>query len=143
MMCQRSGRPPTSIIGLGRNYVSSRSRVPRPPHKTTTFMRSKIAQGLGRPGFLPPEVEALDLGVGEQARAGAFEAVASELEDVAAVGDCERARGVLLDKHEREPGVLHLDELLEDHRHELRRQAQRRLVAPQQPRRYPRGSECG
>src|SRR3989442_4370657 len=108
MMSLRIGWLPTSIIGLGGNSVSSRIPLPSPSHKTTTFMRSKIAQGLRRPGFLPPEVEALDLGVGEQARAGAFEAVASELEDVAAVGDGERACGVLLDEHEREPGVLHL-----------------------------------
>src|SRR5215472_15842941 len=37
MMCQRTGRPPISTIGLGRNSVSSRRRVPRPPHRITTF----------------------------------------------------------------------------------------------------------
>src|SRR5438105_8099699 len=39
MMCQRMGRPPTSTIGLGRNSVSSRNRVPSPPQSNTTFMR--------------------------------------------------------------------------------------------------------
>src|SRR5271157_2328669 len=37
MMCQRMGRPPTSTMGFGRNSVSSRSRVPNPPHRITTF----------------------------------------------------------------------------------------------------------
>src|ERR1022692_1847359 len=44
MMCHRMGRPPISTIGLGRNSVSSRRRVPKPPHRTTTFIS----------GFLPP-----------------------------------------------------------------------------------------
>src|SRR4051812_30612673 len=38
MMCQRMGRPPTSTSGFGRYSVSSRSRVPCPPHKITTFI---------------------------------------------------------------------------------------------------------
>src|SRR5687767_13978746 len=37
MMCQTSGRPPTSTIGLGRNSVSSHIRVPCPPHRMTTL----------------------------------------------------------------------------------------------------------
>src|SRR4051794_8369172 len=37
MMCHKMGRPPTSTIGFGRNSVSSRRRVPRPPHRITTF----------------------------------------------------------------------------------------------------------
>src|SRR5208283_1571400 len=37
MMCQRMGRPPISTIGFGRNSVSSRKRVPSPPHSKTTF----------------------------------------------------------------------------------------------------------
>ena len=37
MMCQRIGRPPISTIGLGRNSVSSRRRVPSPPQRMTTF----------------------------------------------------------------------------------------------------------
>src|SRR5277367_2695604 len=43
MMCQRIGRPPSSTSGLGRNSVSSRSRVPRPPHRITTFMSRPFA----------------------------------------------------------------------------------------------------
>src|ERR1035441_7154683 len=39
MMCQRIGRPPTSTMGFGRNSVSSRRRVPKPPHKMTTFTK--------------------------------------------------------------------------------------------------------
>src|SRR6185503_5886076 len=38
MMCHRIGRPPISTIGLGRNSVSSRNRVPSPPHRMTTFI---------------------------------------------------------------------------------------------------------
>src|SRR5437870_1192112 len=38
MMCQRIGRSPTSTKGLGRYSVSSRSRVPCPPHKITVFI---------------------------------------------------------------------------------------------------------
>ena len=36
-MCHSSGRPPTSTIGLGRYSVSSRMRVPMPPHSRTTL----------------------------------------------------------------------------------------------------------
>ena len=39
MMCRRIGRPPISTSGLGRNSVSSRSRVPWPPQRITTFTR--------------------------------------------------------------------------------------------------------
>src|SRR5687768_2630263 len=38
MMCHKMGRPPIGTIGLGRNSVSSRKRVPNPPHKITTFI---------------------------------------------------------------------------------------------------------
>src|SRR5258708_1186004 len=38
MMCQRIGRSPMGTIGLGRNSVSSRKRVPNPPQKMTTFI---------------------------------------------------------------------------------------------------------
>ena len=36
-MCHSRGRPPTSTIGLGRYSVSSRMRVPMPPHSRTTL----------------------------------------------------------------------------------------------------------
>src|SRR5208282_749301 len=39
MICQRMGRPPISTMGLGRYSVSSRKRVPSPPHSITTFTR--------------------------------------------------------------------------------------------------------
>src|SRR5262249_52044231 len=81
---------------------------------------------------LPAEIKTLDLGVGEQALAGAFEAVPSELEDVSSIGDGERARGILLDGRQRGPGVLQLGQLLEDQRQELRRQPQRGLVEQDQ-----------
>src|SRR4051812_3288646 len=38
MMCQRIGRSPIGSIGFGRNSVSSRSRVPLPPQRITTFI---------------------------------------------------------------------------------------------------------
>jgi len=36
MMCHKIGFPPISTSGLGRNSVSSRRRVPIPPHRITT-----------------------------------------------------------------------------------------------------------
>src|SRR5688500_199621 len=42
MMCQRIGRPATSIIGFGRYSVCSRKRVPLPPHRITTGVSSDI-----------------------------------------------------------------------------------------------------
>src|SRR5919112_1656984 len=41
MMCQRIGRSPISTIGLGRDAVSSDSRVPRPPARMTTFTSAR------------------------------------------------------------------------------------------------------
>ena len=38
MMCQRIGRPPISIIGLGLRWVSSAILVPNPPAKITAFI---------------------------------------------------------------------------------------------------------
>src|SRR6266849_8797537 len=38
MICQISGFPPISTIGLGLISVSSARRVPMPPAKMTTFM---------------------------------------------------------------------------------------------------------
>ena len=38
MMCQRIGRPPISIMGLGRRWLSSEIRVPRPPARITAFI---------------------------------------------------------------------------------------------------------
>src|SRR5208282_1289157 len=39
IICQRIGRPPISTMGLGRYSVSSRKRVPSPPHSITTFTK--------------------------------------------------------------------------------------------------------
>src|SRR5271157_5405499 len=39
IICHRIGRPPISTKGLGRYSVSSRKRVPSPPHNITTFTR--------------------------------------------------------------------------------------------------------
>jgi len=41
-MCHRIGRPPIGTIGLGRNSVSSRKRVPSPPQRITTCIRGSI-----------------------------------------------------------------------------------------------------
>ena len=38
MMCQRIGRPPISIIGLGLRCDSSLMRVPSPPASMTAFI---------------------------------------------------------------------------------------------------------
>lgn len=38
MMCQRIGRPPIFIMGLGRVDVSSLILVPSPPARMITFM---------------------------------------------------------------------------------------------------------
>ena len=40
MMCQRIGRLPIGAIGLGMTSLTSRKRVPRPPHKIATFIVS-------------------------------------------------------------------------------------------------------
>src|SRR5262245_9848625 len=45
MMCQRIGRPPMGIIGLGMSSATSRMRVPCPPHRMTTCID------------LPPSIE--------------------------------------------------------------------------------------
>src|ERR1022692_1648550 len=44
MMCQSIGRSPIGTMGLGRNSVSSRSRVPWPPHRITTFMFARAVR---------------------------------------------------------------------------------------------------
>ena len=38
MMCHRTGRPPMSTRGLGSRSLTSRIRVPMPPHRITTGM---------------------------------------------------------------------------------------------------------
>src|SRR5512132_873323 len=52
MMCHSTGRPPISTIGFGFVSVSSRSRVPGPPHRITTFgwlvMVLSLSTGAGR-----------------------------------------------------------------------------------------------
>src|SRR6202035_2767937 len=48
-MCHRIGRPPISTIGLGRETVSSLSRVPSPPANMTAF----IPHPLEFPTLLP------------------------------------------------------------------------------------------
>src|SRR5882724_898686 len=40
MMCQRIGRLPIGAIGLGMTSLTSRKRVPRPPHRIATFIYS-------------------------------------------------------------------------------------------------------
>lgn len=40
MTCQMIGIPPTSTIGFGRTDVSSPSRVPNPPARITTFVKT-------------------------------------------------------------------------------------------------------
>src|ERR1700687_5547025 len=42
MMCQRIGRVPIGTNGFGMNSVCSRSRVPMPPHRMTTFSPSTV-----------------------------------------------------------------------------------------------------
>src|SRR5579859_6446153 len=70
MMCQRMGWWPTGTMGLGRNSVSSRKRVPRPPQRTNTgtlersldmfrywyirgILRAAVDRSGGRPGDRP------------------------------------------------------------------------------------------
>src|SRR4051812_16062759 len=48
MMCHRIGRPPISIIGLGRRWLSSEIRVPMPPARITAF----IALSCSSPGVI-------------------------------------------------------------------------------------------
>src|SRR6516165_7574489 len=42
MMCQSSGLPPISIIGLGLTTVSSDKRKPKPPARMTTFIAEAL-----------------------------------------------------------------------------------------------------
>src|SRR6266852_3309728 len=57
MMSQRIGRPPISTMGLGRNSVSSRRRVPNPLQRTTTFITGSLQRfGAGK-AWLPPSAE--------------------------------------------------------------------------------------
>jgi hypothetical protein len=42
MMCHKMGRFPIGTIGLGRSSVSSRMRVPSPPHNTKTGMSEML-----------------------------------------------------------------------------------------------------
>ena len=56
MMCQRTGFPPISIIGLGFKLVSSESRVPSPPAKITAFKLTSNQIGFDHiPSFLNPQ----------------------------------------------------------------------------------------
>lgn len=81
MMCQRMGRCPTSTSGLGRNSVSSRSRVPWPPHRITTFISQprvvwvSIERICGRSGLrgfqIEPASRTRRWWFGHQKRAGA------------------------------------------------------------------------
>src|SRR4051812_43644543 len=52
MMCQRSGRPPMSIIGLGRDTVSSVIRLPTPPARITAFTALRTSRSGGRQELL-------------------------------------------------------------------------------------------
>src|SRR5215210_6740145 len=52
MMCQIIGRSPTMSMGLGRNSVSSRRRVPFPPQRITTGMFVLITQAASSGGAL-------------------------------------------------------------------------------------------
>src|SRR5688572_20237441 len=45
MMCQRIGRPPISIMGLGRRVDSSLIRDPSPPARMTTFKLASTMRG--------------------------------------------------------------------------------------------------
>src|ERR1700730_899318 len=54
MMCQRIGRPPTSTSGLGRYSVSSRRRVPCPPHRMTTFTSTSLSRHRARRAIHSP-----------------------------------------------------------------------------------------
>src|SRR4051794_7506515 len=49
MMCQRIGRPPISTSGFGIMAVSSLIRVPNPPARITTFMKSLPHRRTSRP----------------------------------------------------------------------------------------------
>ena len=76
MMCQRIGRPPISIIGFGRSWLSSEMRVPSPPASITTLVI--LSPGLARLAQLFHEVGQADepaaaLTLGDQDRAQILE----------------------------------------------------------------------
>src|SRR3954470_1367571 len=78
------------------------------------------------------EVEVDHLRVVQQVCAGPLEAVAPEVEHVAAVGHRERAACVLLDHEDRHARLVDLADLVEDRVHEERRQPGRGLVQQEQ-----------
>ena len=80
----------------------------------------------------PAEVALLDLGARREAVGGTFERDLADLEHVRTLGDGQRHRGVLLDEDDRGPLTVDLADDLGDPRHDLRRQAERRLVEQQQ-----------
>src|SRR5919202_4346010 len=80
------------------------------------------------------EVRLADLLVRLQLRGLALQRDAAGLEDVAAARDVERHQGVLLDKEDRSPLLVDLDDRLEDAVDEDRREPHRRLVEHEQLR---------
>src|SRR5258708_4729677 len=63
MMCHRIGRLPIGTIGFGRYSVSSRKRVPCPPHKITTFIRYDIYVGVGTSVFRRSKAKVSSIGL--------------------------------------------------------------------------------
>src|SRR4051812_394581 len=78
------------------------------------------------------EIEVDHLRVVQEVRAAALEAIAPEVEHVAAVRHRERAACVLLDHEDRHAPLVDLADLVEDRVHEERRQPRRRLVEQEQ-----------
>src|SRR3989304_2642426 len=58
MICHRIGRPPISTIGFGSSSVTSLRRVPCPPHRITTFIRSPLSHSHIRFPHRPPPTPA-------------------------------------------------------------------------------------
>src|SRR5258708_4641619 len=89
---------------------------------------------LGKRRSLDAEVRALDVGRAEQLLAGAGLHDRPGLEHIAAVGDLERLRRVLLDQEDGDALRVDLAHDLEDRLDEDRREAERRLVEHQELR---------
>ena len=84
---------------------------------------------------LDAEIEFLDVLVLQQALAGIVHHDAADFEHVAVVGGLERHVGVLLDEQDGDAALaVDAADDVEDLLHQLRRQAERRLVEQHQPR---------
>ncbi len=104
------------------------------PHATAAVMKSAAHGTRTFACSLSSQIEALDLGVGEECRPRALEPVLAELEDVAAIREGERLYRVLFDDQHRHPGRLQLGQSVEEEAEHQRREPEGGFVEKHEPR---------